>query len=613
VFTGRNAAGTDVVRIQLQKNGSTYQIRTGLLNDAGSWSDTNWYDISNTWTAIEIHYQAFAYSGSLILWLDDVQKQSLTFIDNDSRTLTDVRLGAQGIETGTRGTLYFDDFESRRFSYIGTLTDPGVDDPQATNQAGWFARTYQYSASIPHAVTSVNPETGSPDTYTYDANGNMTCRIENGVTFKQDYNAENRISAIHKMNGNCSTGSVTESWLYGYDGDGVRVTTAHYTGVTQDSLTLYYMGGMYEVTGSAVKKYYSIAGQTIAMNDGSGLKYLLTDHLGSTSGVVDQNGNLLGQQRYLPFGEVRTGLNPPYMTQTDLTYTGQQDLPGTGVMDYKARFYSPSLGRFLQADIIVSDATNPQDLNRFSYVNNRSTNLNDPSGHSPSVRQSVRPIVDPPKTTASCAKKSTGPATKIMDRFSVSDDDYLSTYTVASIGVQNPNGPRWWQPVGVFFKGKYASEGLAKVTDLQMETTRKTIIKVGDKEYGTGLGLRTPGATTPDQNDAATAILAMSTRIEIVLGACQGKCSPTDEFLGAALGGDSGFSWANMNNLRSGTYNDITPDNGIFPWEEYLEEAKNKSHNLKVIQQFVNNVSYLQEKGAPVPDVDWKYVCGLLK
>jgi hypothetical protein len=79
-------------------------------------------------------------SGSLTLWLDDVQKQSLTFIDNDTRTITEVRLGVQGIETGTRGTLYFDDFESRRFSYIGTLTDPGVDDPTATNQAGWFAK-----------------------------------------------------------------------------------------------------------------------------------------------------------------------------------------------------------------------------------------------------------------------------------------------------------------------------------------------------------------------------------------------------------------------------------------------------------------------------------------
>jgi RHS repeat-associated protein len=292
-------------------------------------------------------------------------------------------MGAQGIETGTRGTVYFDDFESRRFSYIGTLTDPGVDDPQATNPAGWFARTYQYSATIPHAVTSVNPETGSPDTYSYDANGNMTCRVEGGITFKQDYNAENRISAIHKMNGDCSTGSVTESWLYGYDGDGVRVTTAHYTGVTLDSMTLYYMGGMYEVTGSAVKKYYSIAGQTVAMNDGNGLKYMLTDHLGSTSAVVDANGSLLSQQRYLPFGEVRTDTNPPYITQTDLGYTGQRNLSGTGLMDYKARFYSVALGRFIQPDSIIPNPANPQAFNRFSYVYNRPIVFTDPSGHDP--------------------------------------------------------------------------------------------------------------------------------------------------------------------------------------------------------------------------------------
>jgi RHS repeat-associated protein len=297
-----------------------------------------------------------------------------------TRALTDVRLGAQGIETGTRGTLYFDDFESRRFSYIGTLTDPGVDDPQATNAAGWFARMYQYSASIPHAVVSVTSEQSAVDSYEYDLNGNMTCRIEGGITFKQDYNAENRISAIHKMNGNCSTGSVTESWLYAYDGMGTRVTTAHYTGVTLDSMTLYYMGGMYEVTGSAVKKYYSIAGQTVAMNDGSGLKYLLTDHLGSTNVVVDSNGSLLSQQRYLPFGEVRAIPNSPII-QTDFGYTGQRNLSGTGLMDYKFRMYSPALGRFISPDSIIPNPVNPQAWNRFSYTGNNPIRFNDPTGH----------------------------------------------------------------------------------------------------------------------------------------------------------------------------------------------------------------------------------------
>jgi len=68
--------------------------------------------------------------------------------------------------------------------FDNTATDPGVNAPQATNAAGWTASTYQYSATSSHAVTNVTPETGSPDTYEYDANGNpstgsgrrMTCR-----------------------------------------------------------------------------------------------------------------------------------------------------------------------------------------------------------------------------------------------------------------------------------------------------------------------------------------------------------------------------------------------------------------------------------------------------
>jgi hypothetical protein len=52
-------------------------------------------------------------------------------------------------------------------------------------------------------------------------------------------------------------------------------------------------------------------------------------------------------------------------------------------MDYKFRFYSPILGRFILPDNIIPDATNPQTWNRYSYVNNRPINFNDPTGHCP--------------------------------------------------------------------------------------------------------------------------------------------------------------------------------------------------------------------------------------
>jgi hypothetical protein len=48
---------------------------------------------------------------------------------------------------------------------------------------------------------------------------------------------------------------------------------------------------------------------------------------------------------------------------------------------YNARYYDPSLGRFLQADTIVPNPANPQSLNRYSYVLNSPLRYTDPSGH----------------------------------------------------------------------------------------------------------------------------------------------------------------------------------------------------------------------------------------
>jgi RHS repeat-associated protein len=140
------------------------------------------------------------------------------------------------------------------------------------------------------------------------------------------------------------------------------------------------MGGAYETTveTSTVKKYYAIAGMTVAVNDGSSMKYLLTDHLGSVVAITDASGGLLNQQRYLPFGGVRADVGN--ISQTDFGYTGQRAL-NNGLMDYHARFYDAALGRFVQPDTIIPSAANPQSFNRYSYALNNPIKYNDPSGH----------------------------------------------------------------------------------------------------------------------------------------------------------------------------------------------------------------------------------------
>jgi hypothetical protein len=50
-------------------------------------------------------------------------------------------------------------------------------------------------------------------------------------------------------------------------------------------------------------------------------------------------------------------------------------------MDYNARFYSPTLGRFTQPDTIIPGMANPQSWNRYSYVGNNPILYKDPTDH----------------------------------------------------------------------------------------------------------------------------------------------------------------------------------------------------------------------------------------
>ena len=88
----------------------------------------------------------------------------------------------------------------------GLMPDPVLmPDPQAPDQASWAESVYTYEPDRPHAVTAVDHHSPISDAvYQYDANGNMTCREENGQTWKHIYNDENRLSVVEKIAGTCA-------------------------------------------------------------------------------------------------------------------------------------------------------------------------------------------------------------------------------------------------------------------------------------------------------------------------------------------------------------------------------------------------------------------------
>ena len=119
IFEGYSGASTAVVRVEFRLSKGRYQLRAGLRSDSSSWTYSSWLTIVDAPHAIEIDWRAStavgANNGSLALWLDGVQRANLTGVDNDTRRIDRACMGAvAGIDSGTRGTTFFDVFESYR-------------------------------------------------------------------------------------------------------------------------------------------------------------------------------------------------------------------------------------------------------------------------------------------------------------------------------------------------------------------------------------------------------------------------------------------------------------------------------------------------------------------
>jgi hypothetical protein len=126
LFNGLKGSATSVLRVEFRRSAATYQVRAMLLKDDLTWAPTRWNPISDAKHFIELDWRAAtaagANNGGLALWIDGILKANLKGVDNDTRRVDLVRLGATGgIDTGTRGAYYLDAFVSRRKTYIGQL------------------------------------------------------------------------------------------------------------------------------------------------------------------------------------------------------------------------------------------------------------------------------------------------------------------------------------------------------------------------------------------------------------------------------------------------------------------------------------------------------------
>ncbi|MDP2939998.1 MAG: LamG-like jellyroll fold domain-containing protein [Candidatus Omnitrophota bacterium] len=151
--------------------------------------------------------------------------------------------------------------------------------------------------------------------------------------------------------------------------------------------TTIYVGSLYEEQYSGLglqqtTNHIFLGSQRIASieHQGSSIehRYYHTNHLGSTDVITDDTGSQLVHYEYDPYGTIALTEGSDV---TDYKFTGKPLDDETGLYYYGARYYNPTIGRFITPDTIVQAPYDPQSLNRYSYCRNNPVNYVDPTGH----------------------------------------------------------------------------------------------------------------------------------------------------------------------------------------------------------------------------------------
>jgi RHS repeat-associated protein len=320
--------------------------------------------------------------------------QSLTL--GNGITITDSYNQLYRLTNSTAGSIYDRDYQYYPTGHVQTITDninPSASQnftydnlgrlETAQGIYGSYAWSYddvgnRMSEILDSATTSysyvpgtnqLNQVQGTATTdYLYDYVGNMTnmgdtvlnwdqnnhlqSAVENGITLGEYGYDDNNKRTISKVNG--------QRLFFNYD---------------QAGNLLQEIGGIRR--SDVVSEYIYLDGIRLAQIVGGDKNpvyyYYISDHLNTGQLVTDDQGAVVWQGNFTPFGEVDVVVNN---VENNFRFPGQYFDAETGLHYNWNRYYDPATGRYITADPIGLEGG----MNLYAYVGGNPVNYIDPSG-----------------------------------------------------------------------------------------------------------------------------------------------------------------------------------------------------------------------------------------
>ncbi|WP_269801710.1 MULTISPECIES: RHS repeat domain-containing protein [unclassified Shewanella] len=253
---------------------------------------------------------------------------------------------------------------------------------------------YRYGGSAcgnkPNAVCQLTKLIGSTVNFQYDAKGNL--RIGDGLTMT--YNAMDKPLTI---TGRGPGNSTVTGFTYG--SDGMRAKQSR--NVSGVNTTTYYVDKYYEIDNDGSWRTYidDIAVLSYTPARKHLLQFTLRGRLGSATTMADQNGNIISQRYFDPFGRTAAvgsshskdilNKNTLLSSLQDLNitnknrrgFTDHEHLNEQQLIHMNGRVYDYNLGRFMSVDPLIQSPTSTQSVNPYSYIMNNPLAGTDPTGY----------------------------------------------------------------------------------------------------------------------------------------------------------------------------------------------------------------------------------------